>query len=171
MSDNARRVGALIRDLRTAQGLSQGALAERVNNVAPPEAGAMLQPRVSAYEKGVWMPSPDTLRLFASALNVPYAQLAAAAGYADAARQRRAGAPLVLVRDDLTDPEEEHEIAGCLFRLLLERCERRRLVRFVREALRALPHAPAWAILALPAVLHRIAWALEQGRIVIDNLN
>ena len=91
MSDNARRVGALIRDLRTAQGLSQGALAERVNNVAPPEAGAMLQPRVSAYEKGVWMPSPDTLRLFASALNVPYAQLAAAAGYADAARQRRAG--------------------------------------------------------------------------------
>jgi len=82
-----------------------------------------------------------------------------------------AGAPLVLVRDDLTDPEEEHEIAGCLFRLLLERCERRRLVRFVREALRALPHAPAWAILALPAVLHRIAWALEQGRIVIDNLN
>lgn len=65
----------MLRELREAQGLSQAAVAERT--------GVMEQPQISAYERGVFTPTPDRLRLLASALGVPYVRLAAAAGYAD----------------------------------------------------------------------------------------
>lgn len=69
-------LGKLLKELRVARHLSQGKVAELT--------GTMEQPHISAYERGVWKPSPDRLRLLAKALGVPYERLAVVAGYADA---------------------------------------------------------------------------------------
>lgn len=64
----ARRIGARVRDLRTARGMTSTQLAER---------SGMQRPNLSRLESGKHVPSLETLERVAEALDVPVARLVA----------------------------------------------------------------------------------------------